>query len=92
MIFLVVHDQRPSGGSPIGTTGEVFDVRNPALFVDNEVLDQVQVLRAGLRRQACRRVAVGASIIHVHVEIAAVPPGSRHVHQTFELDPDLSGG
>ncbi len=74
VVLLIVDDERGRSGHRIGTSGEIVQVGNPAFLVDDQVLHYVQVLRPGLRRQPSRRVAVGTAVVHVHVEIAAVPP------------------
>jgi hypothetical protein len=66
----------------------VADIRDPSLLVHDQVLDQVEVLGLSLKGQAGGRVAVGATIVHVHVQIGAEPAGRRQVRQTVQHHPE----
>ena len=46
---------------------------NALFLVDDQVLDDVEVLGLRLARQALRRVAVVAAVVHVHVQVGADP-------------------
>jgi hypothetical protein len=88
--LLIVQDDRPRSGDGVRLAGEIRDVRHPALFVDDQVLDQVQVFRLGHRPEARRIGPVVSAIVHVHVEVARPPPARGQIVQTRE--PDLNGG
>ena len=54
-------------------------LRHATLLVHDEVLDNMEILRLGLERESLRVVAVGAAVVHVDVEIAAVPAAALQV-------------
>jgi hypothetical protein len=83
VILLIVDDDCRGGGNGIRTAGEVADVGDPALLVYYQILNQVQVLGPGLKEQSGWLVAVGASIVHVYVEVRTVPAGSWQVRQSL---------
>ena len=85
VVLLVVLDaasSRVETGSRLRR--EARHVRDPLLLVDDQVLDDVQVLGLGLRAQARRVVAVGAAVVHVHVQVAAPPAAGGQVRQALE--------
>src|SRR4029077_10269216 len=71
--LLSVPEEVGGGGCGIGGRTEVRDVGNALFFVDDEVLDEREVFGGGLRDQMGRRIAVGASVVHVNVNVTANP-------------------
>ena len=65
---------------------EVRDVGNALLLVHDQLFDHVQILGARHERQLLRHRAIGAAVVHVHVEIAAVPSSGRQIHEAMHGD------
>src|SRR5712664_2998530 len=63
--------------SRVGPGAEVRNIRNSLFFVDHQVFDNLQVLSRRLRYQMFGRVAICATVIHVHVNVAADPVRAR---------------
>ena len=57
----------------------IGDVRDALLLVHDQVIDDGELLAFGLQRKICRRVAVGARVVHMHVHITAHPAACRPV-------------
>jgi len=79
VVLLAVHDERARARRRIGPRPEPPDVRYPALLVDDEVLHHVEVLRPGLEGQPGGVVAIGAAVVHVHVQVTAVPAAGLEI-------------
>src|SRR5207253_9878133 len=71
--FLSVKEQRSRRRCRIGASSEVGNVWNPLLLVDDQVLDNREVFRFRLLNHVRRSVAVGASIVHVDVNVSTHP-------------------
>ncbi len=71
--FLPMQQKIGRGRGRIRLGAEVCDIRNALLFVDDQVFDNLQVLGRRLGHQVRGGVAVRASVIHVHVNVAAHP-------------------
>ena len=74
MKFLAMQEQIATGRRRIGLGAEVRDVWNALFLVDDQILNDRQVLGCRLPYQMHGRIAVSATIIHMHVDIAANPP------------------
>ena len=85
VVFLVVDDERPRSGGGV-LPDPIPDVRDTALLVDDQVLHDIEILRARLEREMPGCVAVGAAIVHVHVEVRASPPARGQVAEGSERD------
>src|SRR5216684_6247949 len=73
MEFLSVKKQRGRRRCRIGARSEVSNIWNPLLLVDDQVLDNREVFRFRLLNHVLRSVAVGASIVHVDVNVSTHP-------------------
>ena len=71
--FLAVEKPAIRSGNWGGLGLEVGNIRNPLLLVDYQIFDEKQILRSLLCDKIFRCVAVGSSIIHVHVQISTSP-------------------
>jgi hypothetical protein len=75
-----------------GLPGKVADVRNSPLLVHDQILDEVHVLGPGLPRQTRWRIPVRTAVIHVDMEITAVPAFPGHIPQPLETHAEIGGG
>ena len=77
--FLAVQHERIGPRGRIPAMACVGDVRDALLLVDDQVVDDRESSARGLQRQVRGRVAVGAAVVHVHMDIAAdpAPPGGH---------------
>ena len=72
--LLTVQQQQARAGRGVRVRPEIGDVGDALLLVHHKILDDMHVLGATLERQMLGRVAVGPTIVHVHVQIGAAPP------------------
>jgi len=72
--LLGVPEQKGRRRYGIGIGAEIGDVRDPLLFVHDQILDDVQILGTRLECQMRRCVAVGAAVVHVDMDVATPPP------------------
>ena len=84
--FLGVPEQQRGARYRIGVRSEIGDIGNPLFLVDDQILDNVQILGPRLKREMRRGVAVGAAVVHVHVDVAAPPAAGSEIVDAFEND------
>ena len=73
MEFLACRCTSCPGSGCILARPENSDVRHALFLVHDQVVDDVQVFGLGLLRQVIRRIAVLATVVHVHVQVGAAP-------------------
>src|ERR1700730_6426029 len=71
--FLPVREKYCSRRSAVRHRREVADVGHALFFVDDQVEYEVQVLGISLCYQPLRRVAVRATVVHVHMNVGTLP-------------------
>ena len=84
--FLRVPEHERRSRDRIGIRAEIRNVRNPLLFVHDQILDDVQILGARLEGEMRRCVAIGAAVVHVDVHVAAPPAARREIVHALEND------
>src|SRR3989475_2755769 len=77
MELLSMEQKHIGRGSLIQSTREVRDIRDALLLIYNQVVDDTQILRCGLRHQVFRGVAISSTIIHMHMKVATYPAPVR---------------
>ena len=65
--FLALIDRRRSDLTRVGR--EFADVGNALFLVDDQVVDDIEIFGARLRRESLEVLAISAAVVHVHVQV-----------------------
>jgi len=71
--FLAVRQHYGVCRGTVRNRREVADIRYPLLLVDDQVEYDIEVLSIGLFDQPLGCVAVSTTIVHVHMDVSALP-------------------